>query len=93
MTFFSMALGHFNIMFPKITMFNSKKIRGGSKSSSKMKNTGNFKILAKKNPTFEHFDFQKTHYKFFFDPKLVHFLFWKYVWLKISRFKPQDKWG
>ena len=41
---FSVTLGHLNIMFPKITIFNSKIIRGGRKLTSKMKNTGNFKI-------------------------------------------------
>ena len=62
---FSVTLGHLNIMFPKITIFKSKNIRGGRKSTSKMKNTAKIQNLNKKAPTFEHFDLQKTHQNFF----------------------------
>ena len=80
---FSVTLGHLNIMFPKITIFNSKIIRGGRKSTSKnekYRKISKFKL--KKNPTFEHFDLQKTHYKFF----LIQ------SWY-ISFFGSKDKWG
>ena len=36
---FSVKLGHLNIMFPKITIWNYKNIRRGRKLTSKMKST------------------------------------------------------